>query len=246
MDAKGKSLELLYQAYDLPISEGKKLIKKALVLDSENVDAYNYLADIEADTYKALDLYKKAMEIGEKTLGKEAFINYEGIFWGVSKTRPFMRAKAGVADCLHAIGKIDEAIKQYQEMLKLNPNDNQGVRNLLSTFLLIEKRYNEYEQLFEEYKENSTAVWVFNYALYKYAKEGKNDSSEKALIKANKTNGFVIDYMLGLKKMPKKLPALVGYGNEDEAITCVNDSKELWEKTNGALDWLVGFKYEIN
>jgi len=42
-----------------------------------------------------------------------------------------MRAKEGLADCLLAKGDLNGAIKHHQEMLELNPHDNQGIRHQL-------------------------------------------------------------------------------------------------------------------
>lgn len=239
---KDKSQDLVYQSYDLPVSKGKKLIKQALELDPDNVDAYNYLAEIEEDIKKALKIYEKGVAIGEKTLGKKMFIEKKGYFWGIFETRPYMRAKSGLAYCLYALGEFNDAIKHYQELLELNPNDNQGIRHLLSTILIELNDYKKYEELLKQFENEGSAVWSFNYALYKYKKEGSSKTSEKALSEAYKRNNNVIDYMLGLKKMPKEQPQYIGFGDENEAVACVNDTWHLWDKTKGAFDWLNEFK----
>ena len=132
-DKKGRSQDLVSEAHSLPTSKGKKLVKQALELDPNNVDAYNYLADLERDVDKALKLYKKAVEAAERSLGGEFFKENKGHFWGLIETRPYMRAKAGLAACYYAKEKADKAIEIYEELLELNPNDNQGVRYVLLT-----------------------------------------------------------------------------------------------------------------
>ena len=79
---KDKSQDLVYQAYELSITKGKKLIKQALDLDPNNTDAYNYLAETEKEIDKAIELYQKAIKVGQKVLGKKAFIEDKGHFWG--------------------------------------------------------------------------------------------------------------------------------------------------------------------
>jgi hypothetical protein len=59
---------------------------------------------------------------------------------------------------------------------------------------------------------------------------------------AYKSNEFVIDYMLGIKKMPDEQPQYIGRGDESEAISYVYDSWTIWDKTEGAFDWLYEFK----
>ena len=68
---KGRSQDLVAQAYEESIPKGKKLIKQALELDPDNADAYNYLASLEKDVDKALALYRQAVEAGERSLGGE-------------------------------------------------------------------------------------------------------------------------------------------------------------------------------
>ncbi len=73
---------------------------------------------------------------GERTLGKETFEEDIGDFWAILETRPYMRARLGLAQCLYAVGRKEEGAAHYREMLRLNPNDNQDVRDLLAVCLL--------------------------------------------------------------------------------------------------------------
>ena len=122
----GRSQDLVFEAYEQSVPEGKKLIEKALELDPDNADAYNYLASVETNVDKSLALYKQAVEAGERSLGEEFMKENKGHFWGLIETRPYMRAKAGLADCLLAKNRINATIDIYREMLELNPNNNQG------------------------------------------------------------------------------------------------------------------------
>lgn len=239
---KEQAQDLIYQAYDLPISEGKKLIAKAMKLDPDNADSYIYFAEIEPDINKSIDFYEIAVETGKKSLGKKMFIDNKGHFWGIFETRPYMRARAGLADCLQALGENDKAIHEYQEMLELNPNDNQGVRYLLATLLLKQNNNKDYENLLKEFEDDASAVWIYNLALYSFKKEGVSKNSENTLLEAFRCNQHVVDYMLGNKKMPEELPEYIGRGDENEAIACVKDTWSLWDKTKGAFDWLYDFK----
>jgi len=241
-DKKGRSQDLVYDAYEQPVSKGKKLVKQAIELDPNNADAYNYLASIEKDIDKAIIMFEKAIKAGEKSLGKKFFKEEKGHFWGMLETRPYMRAKAGLADCLYAKKEIDKAIKIYKEMLELNPNDNQGVRYLLSTLLLSKKDLSGFETFIDNAEEENSAVWNYNNALYHFKKSGQTTKSEKELLKAYKSNEFIIDYMLGIKDMPKELPQYVGIGDENEAVSYVSRAWLIWEKTEGAFEWLYKFK----
>ena len=238
---KDRSQDLVLEAYDKTIPKGKKLIKQALELDPDNADAYNYLARVEMDVDKALALYRKAIEAGERSLGEKFMEEEKGHFWGLIETRPYMKAKAGLADCLYAKNRINATIEVYREMLELNPNDNQGVRYLLSTLLLNKKDLSDYELFIKSYEGDDSAVWYYNNALYHFKKMGQSAKSDKELLKAYKFNKHVVEYMLGLKEMPLEMPPFIGRGDENEAISYVLGTLTIWETTDGAMGWLYEF-----
>lgn len=241
---KGRSQELVIKAQDETPAKGKKLIEQALALDSDNADAYNYLASLETDVDKALAVYRQAVEAGERSLGEKFMKENKGHFWGLIETRPYMRAKAGVADCLYAKNRMNAAVEVYREMIELNPNDNQGVRYLLSTILLSKKDLSDYESFIKKFEGEDSAVWLYNNALYHFKKMGKSTKSDTELMKAYKFNPHVMEFMLGLKELPKEMPQFIGRGDENEAAAYIVDAIHTWGKTNGALDWMYEFLME--
>ena len=97
------------------------------------------MAETEESIENACKFYKQGLEAGKKAIGEKEFNELKGHFWMAHETRPYMRAKAGLASCLFFMRRYDEAIKHYQEMLELNPNDNQGVRYQLAVWLVEQK-----------------------------------------------------------------------------------------------------------
>ncbi|HZK46559.1 MAG TPA: tetratricopeptide repeat protein, partial [Atopostipes sp.] len=241
---KGRSQDLVLQAYDETPAKGKKLIKQALELDPNNADAYNYLASVENDVDKALTLYRQAEEAGERALGEEFMEENKGHFWGLIETRPYMRAKAGVAGCLYAKNRVNATIEVYREMIELNPSDNQGVRYLLATILLSKKDLSDYESFVKKYEGEDSALWHYNNALYHFKKMGKSAKSDRELMKAYKFNPYVMEFMLGLKELPDEMPQYIGRGDENEAAAYIYDAIHTWGKTDGALNWMYEFLME--
>ena len=241
---KGRSQELVIKAQDETPAKGKKLIEQALELDPDNADAYNYLATLETDVDKTLAMYRQAVEAGERALGEKFMKENKGHFWGLIETRPYMRAKAGVADCLYAKNRMNAAIEVYREMIELNPNDNQGVRYLLSTILLSKKDLSDYASFIKKFDGEDCALWHYNNALYHFKKLGKSAKSDTELMKAYKFNPYVMDFMLGLKELPEEMPQFIGRGDENEAAAYIFDAIHTWGKTNGALDWMYEFLME--
>ena len=102
-------------------------------------DAYVLLAEDDARSVgRAKSYFEQGMAAGERALG-DKFDEYVGHFWGVTETRPYMRTRRGLASCLWSMGDTDAAVEHYHEMLRLNPNDNQGIRYEL-LYCLLEKK----------------------------------------------------------------------------------------------------------
>lgn len=245
LSKKEESRELVYEAYETTIKKGKALVEKAIRLDPGNVEAYNYLGNIEEDLNKAIEFYKKGMIAGRKEIGEEDFKELKGHFWGFHQTRPFMTAKAGYAECLYLTGRTEESIQQYSEMLELNPNDNQGVRYQYAVMLVNKDKFSEYEKLRKLYPGEVSALWLFTYAIYLFKKEGNSAKSQKALLKAHESNNNVIPFLVGEKEIPERMPEYYGWGDENEAIIYLRDGVKLWIETKNALKWVNEFYIKL-
>jgi len=235
-----KAQEIMYDAWDAPTSaRAIALAREALDVSPDCADAYVLLARETARSLdKEIDLYRKGMEAGERALGKASFKQNAGHFWGILETRPYMRARAGLAECLWESGQHEEAVEHYQDMLRLNPNDNQGLRYILMTHL-IELGFDERaEELFAQYGNDGFASWMYSRVLLDFRKKESLPAASKSLKVAIKVNKHVSAYLLGHRKMPRSMPPHYSPGSEYEAIICVNESKAAWKATPGALEWL--------
>lgn len=56
----------------------------------------------------------------------------EGPYWLDLDSRPYLRALHGKGCCYWRLGRTAEARRVFAQMLRLNPNDNQGARFLLA------------------------------------------------------------------------------------------------------------------
>jgi len=234
-----KAHDLIYQAYEEESeNKARKLIAKAIKLDPNNADAYNFLGSISDDCQTAISYFEKGMKAGKHSIGESAYQELKGHFWGFHETRPFMRAKAGVAECLNELGKKDQAIKHYQEMLILNPNDNQGIRSLLMTLLIETRDFVAFRKLKKIYKGEITADWLYNIALYQFIQNGDCKQANKAIVIATEINKYVLDYLFGRKDLPDEVSDFYSIGSDEEAILYVGSNGHLWLDTKDALHWL--------
>lgn len=232
--------QIIYDAWEAPTRQrAVALAKKALTVSADCADAYNLLADETARSLdEALDLYRKGVEAGERALGKKAFKEDVGYFWGLLETRPYMRARAGLAQCLQDAGQRDEAVEHYRDLLRLNPNDNQGIRDLLMPCFIELGRDKDAEELFKQYESDCMAVWMYSRALLDFRKHGDSPVADKSLKASLDENKHVPSYLLGRKKIPQTLPDYYGFGDDNEAVLYAHGNRAAWKTTPGAMEWL--------
>jgi tetratricopeptide (TPR) repeat protein len=231
---------LIYDAWDAR-SAGRsvELARKALEISPLCGDAYGLLAEhAEPGSDEVLALWRSSLDAAEAALGQDAFEEFAGHFWGFLETRPYMRARFGLAQALWERGARDEAIDHLQAMLRLNPNDNQGVRYVLAAYLLEADRDADLEVLAGEYPDEGAAAWTWTMALAAFRRVGDCDESRGLLAAAMVDNAHVPAYLLGARRLPKALPHYFTVGGADEAICYVADSRSGWARSPGALDWL--------
>lgn len=239
--AERKAQDLIYDAMDAPTWERRmQLVKQALKLDPGNVDAQLMLAEVtECDPAERVELFRKAVAGGAKRLGKKAFQELVPHFWGFIETRPYMRARLALAGALRDAGRSDEAVKEFQEMLALNENDNQGVRYELLPLLLTLGRLKEAGALMKRYKETRfNVVFAWGCVLERLLVGRKTDAA-KALAVARKQNPHVEIYLKGHRRLPKQVPGSYSPGSKEEALCYAEVLMTAWEAHPEARAWLL-------
>lgn len=231
-----RAQEICYQAFDTHGRRRVQLAREAIEICPDCADAYVILAEQSGSLEAEHDYYAKGVAAGERALGEEAFEEHAGHFWGVTSTRPYMRAHLGLAQCLESLGRIDEAVDHYQEMLRLNPGDNQGVRYLLMPRLLQLGRDVEAARLLKESDEKS-ANWAYARALLAYRLSGRSAAARRELREAFRTNPHVPQMLV--EDGPLPMPPHYSPGSPEEAIVCVHELAGAFVDTEGALDWLL-------
>lgn len=230
--------DLVFEAYELPPAKAKRNIEKALQLDSNCIEAYEFLASIEDSVEIASALYEKGIAIGRQVFGGEYLEKHKGAFWGFHETRPFMRCMQHYSDCLYIMGKVKECVAILEEMMELNPNDNQGARDQLLLYLIQLDEREKFEKYAKMFEDDSMAFALFNRALFAFKTEGDTANANKQLQNALKRNKFVAAKLLS-KKPITNLPDHYGFGDENEADYYTHFAQHIWKNTNGASAWLM-------
>jgi len=232
--------DLVYQAYDADdLEERLELASEAIDICPDCADAFVCIAELAPSPNEAATMYRLGVEAGERALGgPEAFGEYEGHFWGILETRPYMRARLGLAQCQWAAGQREEAVDHCRELLRLNPNDNQGVRYVLCSYYCDLGRNDELQQLLTEYEDDGSAEWLFSRAFLTFRQEGDTDISQRLLRAAHDANPHVAKYLLGHEQLPMDLPEYVQRGDDSEAVAYAANFLTGWRSVAGAVSWV--------
>jgi tetratricopeptide (TPR) repeat protein len=235
-----RAQDMAYAAWHAPTAKRRvELAKKALELSPRCADAYILLAQHSPrGSDEELDLWRCAVTAGEDALGPAGFMDFAGEFWGFLETRPYMRARFGLARALWSRGKHDDAIDHLQAMLELNPGDNQGVRHILAAYLAEAERDGDLRKLMAQYPDEYSAVWAWTGALLAFRKAGDSAAASKRLGGAMAVNPHVRAYLCGEKPMPAPLPSFLSPGTPSEAVHYVAEHRRGWEYTPAALEWV--------
>jgi tetratricopeptide (TPR) repeat protein len=217
-DATAKAQE--YEAWERTTSRSRiALARKALGISPLCADAYVLLAEEARSIEEDRDYYAKGVEAGELALGPRGFKEYAGHFWGFLETRPYMRARAGLASTLLLLGDVDGAVAHYRDMLKLNPNDNQGIRYVLAGCLLRQDNYSGLKELLAAHEDGS-GFWLYTQALVAFRESGGSDEQAAALVRdAWSANEHVPAILAGTKPAVSSNEGYITMGGPDEATT---------------------------
>ncbi len=169
-------------------SECRKYIKKALELEPDNVDARLHLINVDYEE-KIEERIKALVELKEEAAKQieEYFESDEGEFWGIIETRPYMRVCKDLYSDYIESGRIRLAMKECQNVLKLNLADNMGMRNYLMhiyAYIEDEARALALHRRFE----NSDECQMLLPLAYLYYKLNKLDEAEKYLKRLSDVN----------------------------------------------------------
>jgi len=234
----GRAQARFYEALDVYGRLRIKLAREALAIHPDCADAWGLLAEEMPDRARRTELYARAMAAAERTLGSAPFEEHVGHFWGVIETRPYMRARFGYAECLWIAGRHDEALGHLQELLRLNPGDNQGVREVLLPRLLERGRDDEAAQLLEAFEDDPSSVLGYGRALLEFRGSGDGEAAQAKLAVAVRSNPHVTKYLSGSARSPEQLPDRYGFGTDEEAVIAAASLLGAWRATPGAMAWL--------
>lgn len=237
LSSKDEAYNLIFDANNLPDDQGKKLADKALLLDPECIDAYEYLGRIE-DSAESILNYRKGMQIGNQLFGGDYLKENQGLFWSIPETRSYMECLGGYGIALYERDRYFEAIQIFERIIRLNINDAMEVREPLMLSLIHIGDYKKFKKYEDKYEEDHHEHMLFNKALFNFKKSGDSDVSRVLLLRADKKNKYIIPQLISLTET-KRLP---DFDNIELdyiiAFKYMIFAKKIWKETDGAISWL--------
>lgn len=230
----------LYESGDLVGAEA--VFKKMLAQMPDHIEAIHHLAMVLSDrglSDEARGLWEQAVRIGRKAFPSEFDTQEDLLEWGWLDNRPFLRALHGLGlACLRA-GDVEEALKIFQELLRLNPNDNQGNRVVAGRMLVQLGKLDEALDLYGRYPEDIMPDTLYGRALVLFQMERKREAN-RALRRAIEDMPLVAKELLKARhRLPKSvIEGSIEVGGADEAYYYWQEWGSLWKETPGALEWL--------
>jgi tetratricopeptide (TPR) repeat protein len=220
------------------VEKAEKLLAEVVTNVPTHMDALHHLAiiyDGKGKHDEALKLWKNGVAIGKQALPK-TFSSADRLEWGWIENRPFLRCQHGFAIALLNDGETDKAHELLEELLSYNPNDNQGVREVLLAFYLEQGELENALALCKRYPDDMLAGLYYGYPLVLF-KLGKQTQASKQLQKVVKKSPKIARELLKkTHKPPKSEPGYITVGGWDEAYEYWGIFGEFWDEK--ALEWL--------
>ena len=197
--------------------EAIKLAKKAYEKSPECFDAILFQCDLEENGIKRMKLLEGGLEVEKNRLIKEKYFDKENIghFYGIFETRPYIRGLVVKAEYLLEEGKLRQAESICKEVLRLNENDNMGVRYLLMAIFATLEEENDMLKLYKKYPEEDLEMLFPLFALY--YKIGNDKKALEYLNRVNKCNSNFVKFFNGtIKESGKVKPGYYSRGDSSE------------------------------
>lgn len=215
------------------------IAQQALDLSQDCVFAHLLLA---ADTYEdfeisqnhhinAIEAAHRIHEMGTKKKGLAKAVVEENVaMFNISSQK--------LASFYLDYNYPEKALKLLSGLIKLDPDDSYGARCTMAIVLYELGLFDELHQLFDRFKNDSTASLAYTQALDVYRRSGDCPEAIKALQYAFKCNPHVPMYFDQQEDPEKNIYGSNGPGTEFEAERYRDEGWTIWQETPGALEWL--------
>ncbi|MCY0870181.1 MAG: hypothetical protein OWT27_06290 [Firmicutes bacterium] len=218
--------------------EMRKVAQSALELCEECVEAWLLLAQADAgDPVRVEQDLGSAVAAGDRLFAPREK-ELHGRYWQAPETRVYMQARVAHAQALWELDREAEAIEVLRGTLARNPEDHQGVRYMAMRALLDSGDYAGAMEVVSQYEQEGSTPILYNKLLCIFMVEGDGLLARSAFVAAKRWNPYVLDYLLGLRQLPQRLPQAIEPQGDSEAVRYAAVFGEAWAQASGAIAFL--------
>ncbi len=231
------------QDKNLPYSKLQKELISIIDKMPEVFDASHELAMIYLYTNRrkeAREVYERALSVARQYIPKKFVSGRDMIPWGFVQNRPYLRLLEEYADFISEAEGARAGVVLYNELLSLNPGDNQGIRMVIATLYLKLGQPEKVIELASRYPDDimpETSVGLI-LALYQI---GDKDEAQKRIEKHADFQKCVFAEILKVThKKPQEMrdDGYITVGGKDQAWHYWQEQGSCWMGTRGAREFL--------
>jgi tetratricopeptide (TPR) repeat protein len=238
-----KAQDQVYRAQGAPGRRRTQLLREAMALSPDCVDAYVHLGESTTNPAKALELFEAGLAAAERVILPDRLESLKGRYWQDQQTRSCLRGRFGLATTLQKLGRADEAIGQYRALMSLDRQDHAGAGHQLLVLLLEEGRDPEAGALLSEVDDGGPE-WAYGSSLWAYRNRPIAEA-RKALEVALEISPRVARLLVISTLDADERAELTSPDEGDAAHAEVEEAFDLamlwlpaWNATPGAIEWL--------
>lgn len=217
-------------------------LREVIEILPEFIDAYNHLAIVLGATgreIEASELWRMVVEFGMEAVLEDYSRERDRLPWSILDNRPFLRACHGYGLSAMKFNKNEEALKIFEDLLSMDPDDNICVRGLAIMCGFELKRPDLVKSICDRFSNDVTEEILYGLPLALFQLDRKWQSRE-AMEKA-----IEIQPAVG-KELAKKAHRMpIGYdeseiviGSDTQGYYYWKHHGKFWKATPGALDFL--------
>lgn len=182
----------------------------------------------------AAPLLERAVAIIDDAL---AGVTDARLLWIVAGNRPALRSLVRLLAMEQARGGRKQALALGEQVLRLNPPDNHGLRYTLAEDYLASRDENACLQITAAFPDDPAPELRFNEALALF-RLGRAKGAVAALTRAHEMSPRVAAFLLpGRVRKPELSDMGVSLDGDDRAWLYRDAMRDVWKRTPGALEW---------
>jgi tetratricopeptide (TPR) repeat protein len=205
----------------------------------EHVDAHHHLALSyfrDGKAKEAAKAWKTGIELALKLLPSTFSMHRDRLSWGVIRNRPFLRLYHGYGVSLMRTGNTEEALEVFENLLSLNPHDNQGARALVVECSFEMKRPEAVLALCDRFAHDALEQLVYGRPLALFQLDRKTEAA-RAFRRAKKFYPLIARELTQDTHVRPEgwQEERITLGGADQAYAYWKEFGKFWRKTPGAL-----------